>query len=367
MAEEQQASVFKERARNYAETLNVLFDSTPFMTSDRMFEFVCVLTRPGGIHGPDWDPWHESQAILDDLGNLATLDLPAKLFPNPDRTRVRLSLISYCHLTEMNFPYALLANLLRLQLGRKYDMAPFRDLYTLIGKKEPGPFQKVRPPSPGKKIGRIKKLANDAKLPMVGEALDSIYDRIIRNAVYHSDYTLSTGELRLRGEYRFSKKKNYSSQVVEWDELGELFTDTFAFYTALFSLYERCRKSFGDFRFAFIPFDGFYKGILQLLFDDEDRLAGFRLYWPNTSVSEFKRIGSASTGVNLHFDSDGSINFMVGLYASKPGRFSPLVEHNGLPSYSEIPGTRLRPHWPDDLKVYTLDLAAQTMEGQAGG
>jgi hypothetical protein len=362
MAEEQETSVFKDRARNYAEILNVLFDPTPFMASERLFEFVCVLTRPGGIHGPDWDPWHESQAILDDLGKLATLDLPKLLFPNPDRTRVRLSLLSYCHLTEMNFPYALLANLLRLQLGRNYDMTPFRDLYIPIGKKETGPFQRIRPPSPGKKIGRIKQLANEAQLPKVGEALDSIYDRIIRNAVYHSDYTLSTGELRLRGEYRLSKKRNHSSQVVEWDELSELFTDTFAFYTALFLLYERCRKSFGDFRFAFIPFDGHYKGVLQLLFDIEERLAGFRIYWPNASVSEYQRIGGASTGVNLHFNPDGSINFMVGLYASKPGQFSPLVEHGGRPRYAEIPGTCLRPHWPDDLRVYQLDLASRSKD-----
>jgi len=330
------------------------------MASDRFFEFVCVLTRPGGIHGPDWDPWYESQAILDDLGNLATLELPQERLPNPDRTRVRLSLLSYCHLTEMDFPYKLLANLLRLRLGGKYDLEPFRDLCTPIGEKGAGAIQKARPPSPGRKINRIKQLAGEAKLPGLGEALDSIYDRVIRNAVYHSDYALSTGEVRLLGSFRKSRKRQFTSQVVEWDELEEMLTDTFAFYTAFFSLFERCRKSFGDFVCAFIPFDGHYKGILQLLFDSENRLTGFRVYWPNNSLSEYMRIGSASNGVNLHFDPDGSINFMVGLYASKPGRFSPLVEHDGLPVYREVPGTTIRPHWPDDLKIYKLDLGTKT-------
>jgi hypothetical protein len=353
MTEEHGAAGFKERVRYYAEIFNPLFDPAPHKTSDRFFEFVCVLVRPGGMHGPEWDSWYESQAILDDLSNLGTLELPQALFPDPGRVRVRLSLLSYCHLTEMNLPYALVANLLRVRLGAKYDLSPFRDLYTPVGKKNPNPLQKMRPPSPSKKIGRIKKLAEEAKLTEVARAFESIYDKTIRNAVYHSDYALSHGEFRLLDDFHFSKEKGYSSPVVEWKELSELFTNTFAFYTALFSLYERCRKSFGDFTDAFIPFDGL-KGILQLVFDEDQRLAGFRVYWPNESLSEYRRIESGSAGQNVVFDPDGSINFMVGLYASKPGSFSPLVEHDCAPVYAEIPGTTIRPFWPEDLKTYKL-------------
>lgn len=346
---------FRERVRHYAEELNPLFDCAPHMASHRFFEFVCVLTRAGGVHGPDWDPWHESQATLDDLGNLATLDLPKELFPKPETTRVRLSLLSYCHLTEMDFPYSLIANLLRIRLGQKYDMMPFRDLYQPYRGKKNLPFQKVRPPSPRKKTERIKELAGRADLAPVGQALESILDSPIRNAVYHSDYAISDGELRLRNEFRFSRKRGYGSQVVEWAELEELFRDTFAFHTALFSLYDRCLKSFGDFDGAVIPYDGHYKGLLQLLFDAGARLCGFRVYWPNGTLGEYRRIGSASSGVNLSFDPDGSINFMVGLYASRPGKFSPLVESAEEPVYPQVPGTSVRPYWPADVKVYKLD------------
>jgi len=125
MTKQTDESAFRERVRHYAEVLNPLFDSSLFMVSDRLFEFVCVLVRSAGVEGPDWDPWYESHATLEDLGNLARLDLPRELFPDPDRTRMRLSLLSYCHLTEMDLPYALVANLLRLRLGKKYDINPF--------------------------------------------------------------------------------------------------------------------------------------------------------------------------------------------------------------------------------------------------
>ncbi len=325
------------------------------MRSDRLFEFVCALVRASGIQDSDWDPWYESQDTLEDLGNLSTMELPTTLFPNPDRTRVRLSLLSYCHLTEMDLPYSLVANLLRLQLGQKYDMTPFRHLYRPLTNKHSGPIQKLRPPSVGAKIGFIKKLAEEAHLPEIARAFESIYDRVIRNAVYHSDYTLSDGEFRLLGDFRPSKKRGYSSPVIEWDELSELFTNTFAFYTALFSLYERCRKSFGDFKNAFVPYDGHYKGILQLVFDEE-RLSGFRVYWPNTTVGEYNRTRRGAASINMSFDPDGSVNFMVGLYASKRGSFSPLVENGGTPIYSEVPGASMRPHWPEELKVYKLPL-----------
>jgi hypothetical protein len=351
MAEEDNLLIFKKRQRHFAEILNPLFDPTPFMRSDRLFEFLCVLVRSGGAHGQGWDPWYESQATLDDLGNLSKLNLPAEQFPEPQRTRIRLALLSYCHITEMDLPYSLMANLLRLRLGAKYDIEPFRDLFVPLGKKR-HPLGLTRPPSPTMKIGRIRKLADEANLPAVPGAFDSFYDSVIRNAVYHSDYTLVDSEFRLLRAYRLSKKTGINSPVVEREELFELINDAFAFYTALFALYERCRKSFGDFKHAFVPFDLHYKGLLQLLFDDEQRLIGFRAYWPNESFSEYTRTKNGSGGQNIVFDPDGSINFMVGLYASKPGKFSPLVEYDAQPKYAEVPGTTIRPHWPEKLQVY---------------
>ncbi len=352
MSEEDIKAAFRARITHHAEILNPIFDPTPY-TRDvhRLFEFVCVLVRASGMEDAGWDSWYESQAILNDLQGLAKLDLPPDKFPEANRTRLRLVLLSYCHVTEMNLPYALLANLLRLRIGHKYTMDPFGDLARIAGKKRGG---RLILPSPGKKIERIVELSKTANFAAVGCALETIYDSPVRNAVYHSDYALTDRELRLLAGTHYSRKEGVYTPVVELDELNTLVVETFAFYRALFALYERCRKSFGDFQNAFLPYDSHYKGVLQLIFDDESVLAGFRVYWPNESVSEYSRSKNGCTGMNLAFDPDGSINFMVGINASRPGAFSPLVEDGAQPTYAVIPGTNTRPHWPGDLKLYKL-------------
>jgi len=93
-----------------------------------------------------------------------------------------------------------------------------------------------------------------------------------------------------------------------------------------------------------------------LLFDADGVLIGFRIYWPNGTTGEYARTKDACTGHNLSFDKDGSINFMIGMYATKRGAFPPLVENGMALIYALIPGTELRPHWPDDPKVYKLPI-----------
>jgi hypothetical protein len=103
------------------------------------------------------------------------------------------------------------------------------------------------------------------------------------------------------------------------------------------ALHRRARRQLLGLRNKLLPYDGHYKGLLELLFED-DLLCGFRTYWPNGSNSEFTRTHAGCWGVNTTFNKDGSINFMVGLYASKPGSFSPLVEHDGAPRYTPAQG-----------------------------
>ncbi|MEK9138113.1 MAG: hypothetical protein AAB393_13390, partial [Bacteroidota bacterium] len=311
------------------------------------------LVRSGGIELLPLDPWYESKAFVDDLRNLSEIDLPLQRFPAPEKTRMRLALQSYCHVTEMDLPYDLLANLLRLRLGQKYLIDPFHDLWQRRPSKVSTLLTSPRPPSTGQKLRRITELAKQASMQRVADALAEVNDTSVRNAVYHSDYLLHDDALHMVKGSRYSPKQHCYTPRVPLDELEELISGAFAFHQALFGLYERCRRSFVDWKDAFLPYDG-YKSILELLFDREDKLIGFRVYWPNGSLSEYSRTADACTGVNLVFERDGSINFMVGLYASRPGTFSPLVEHGASPEYAPRPGTSIRPHWPDDLKPYKL-------------
>src|SRR4029077_790221 len=123
---------FNSRIRHYADILNPLFWHDSFHIANVLFEYVCTLVRAGGMQDEGWDAYLESQAMLGDLKKLADMELPAEHFSDIERTRARLALISYCHATEMDFPYWLLTNLLRLRLGQKYNMNPFRDLEKTI-------------------------------------------------------------------------------------------------------------------------------------------------------------------------------------------------------------------------------------------
>jgi hypothetical protein len=349
-----EADFLAERQKHYANILNDLFDPTPHMNSIRIFEFVCALVRAGGLELGGFDPWYESKAIIDDMRNLSHLDLPGERFPEPLKTRIRLALLAYCTLTEMDLPYVIIANLLRLRNGEKYHLEPFHDLAHERPPKKGRVFRKVIPPTPSQKIKRISELAKKANMEGVSTALGENYDPVLRNAVYHSDYVLHDDSLIIRKDSRLSKNEGYYTPRIGLEELDEVIMNAFACFSALFSLYERCRRSFGDFQCAFLPYDGHYKGVLQFVFDADGVLIGFRVYWPNGTTGEYARTKDACTGHNLSFDPDGSINFMVGLYASTPGPFSPLVEQGAEPTYANVPGTALKPHWPADLKPYKL-------------
>ena len=110
--------------RHYADILNPLFVNEKCRVFEVLFQFVCTLVRAAGMTDTGWNSYTESTEFLADLANLRTLDYPDDRFPDPRNTHARLALISYCHITEMNFPYDLIANLLRLHLGLKYHTNP---------------------------------------------------------------------------------------------------------------------------------------------------------------------------------------------------------------------------------------------------
>jgi hypothetical protein len=193
-----EADFLAKRQKHYANVLNDLFDPTPHMNSIRIFEFVCALVRAGGLELGGFDPWYESKAIIDDIRNLSQLALPEEHFPEPVKTRIRLALVAYCTLTEMDLPYVLIANLLRLRCGEKYHLDPFHDLAQKRPPKKGQAFGKVIPPTPSQKIKRITELAKKANMEAIGAALAENYDSVLRNAVYHSDYVLHDDSLIIR-------------------------------------------------------------------------------------------------------------------------------------------------------------------------
>jgi hypothetical protein len=267
------------RVKHYAEILNPLFWHDDFYAIDLFFEYVCTLLRASGVKDTGWESYYESLAFLTDFKALGEIELPAQKFADPEQTRTRLALISYCHVTEMNLPYELLANLLRLRNGKKYAMHPFAHLRTPITRKKNGikAILKWKEPSPEKKIQEIESLSESAGLSDVGKALRGIYDPVIRNAVYHSDYVVHRGGLRLLLESRFSQRLRVITPEVELEDLVQLTAEAFGFYSALEILYKRACTLLVDYKNKFLPFDQYHKGVLELTFEGEV-LTGFRTY-----------------------------------------------------------------------------------------
>jgi hypothetical protein len=342
------------RIKHYAEILNPLFWDNAYNNTERVFEWACAVIRVSGIKDAGWDSYDESIALLQDFTHLMSLDLPKDRFPNPTHTQARLALVSYSHMIEMDVPYELLANLLRLRLGLKYSIRPLAHLNKLRDVKAANGVKtkRVIRASPIAKINEIDDLSKKAGVPDVGAALRGIYNSTIRNAVYHSDYALHSDSLRLLSDHLYSKKQGVMTPVVTFDELGEVTGEAFAFHSALLILWKRQRKLFIDFKDKILPYDHVYKGVIEYTFEN-DSLNGFRAYWPNGTVGVYSRSSDGQcTGQNIEFRTDGSIDFFVGLYASNPSGYSPLVETGSEPLYAMIPGTDKRPHWPVDLKPY---------------
>ena len=329
----------------YVEALEPLFDPSQHRGVDKLFEFVCCLIRAGGMEDQGWDPILESTALIDDLSRLSTEALDAQKYPHPDKTRARLALLSYCHVIEADFFYHLLANLSRLRDGAKYDMDPFRDL------KKKGKQSEI-PPALSGKIQRVNELAARVDID-TASIFSEFHSRDIRNSVFHADYTLTeTGFRMLHGLYRV--KAGSLTRTIPFDELASIVHRSFSFYSAIMELHRRTRHRLSGLRHKILPYDVHYKALLELIFED-DLLCGFRTYWPNGSNSEFTRTHTGCTAINVIFEDDGSINFMVGVYAAKRGPFSPLVEHDAAPLYNPARGRAKVPHWPNDLKPYDAE------------
>lgn len=89
------------------------------------FDFVLTVLRFHGMSIGHWDPMVEAREALSDLSELIR-----QAAQDHDKVKrlYRLSLMVYCHATEMSAPYEILYNILNCVEGTNYQMSPFADL-----------------------------------------------------------------------------------------------------------------------------------------------------------------------------------------------------------------------------------------------
>lgn len=257
------------------------------------FEVLCCVLRVSGMQDADWDPFEESKDSFDDFNGLLRLE-EDKLSPSG---RWRIGLLMYCQAVEMTAPQEFLANLLRIASGQAYHVKPFGSLGRTNKKKS---FSWV-PPSASTKYRELKRLATAAKQSFLIECVDQFFNENIRNAFSHSDYVLT-------GDY-FRWTESGIAQQVTLEEVNLLIRNCFSFFSAILWFHDRVLKDLKNLaRFHKWP----NYEVLELLSDGE-RLNGFSVHFSNGAKATYSRGVQGVTCTNVLFESDGSINFMVGL------------------------------------------------------
>jgi hypothetical protein len=194
------------------------------------FEYVCALLRIRGMEDEGWDPLEETQRLYEDIGSLMEA-------PLNDHARIRLGLLLYSHLTEVDAIYIILANMVEITAGKRCVMNPFDDLY-----RTQGSFADRIPPSARRVVNRLKERATERGCYDLVQLLDSFFNDAVRNAFFHSDYILHEDEFRSR-EAQFIDR-NVRTSSLKLDRILDLINRSAAFFHAFMSTYSAHRLSY---------------------------------------------------------------------------------------------------------------------------
>jgi len=322
-----------EDIEKYIILLRDLCESRPL----NIYEYACALLRVGGLEDAGWDPLIESKEFLQDIIKLTHLDFDKSGFSNGEKTQVRLMLLGYAHLIEMDAPYSVIANLLGIRAKKLYCWDPYWD----IREKKKGKKKEVMdlvkgpvPVYPAEKIVRIKSLASKVRLPEVGLAFDDFYYPVLRNAIDHSDYVLHNNEMRLL-KGRIKNSSNTYTPIIPYDTLFGIIKKAYAFYWSFFSLEYNARCSFRDLKGVVFPFHGILKGLLEFNISEDGVLSGVTVHWPNKLDSYFVRTEEGCKCCNIHLGKDLAVDFFVGEYFKPHSPFSSLVQLSKDPIYAK--------------------------------
>jgi hypothetical protein len=156
------------------------FDALFARARDRdEFQFIVAMLGVFSLQDAGWVPYETTEVAIraaTALHNEAGDEVVAR----------HLKLWIFGHIVEASAPYDLLGNLIRIANGERAQRTCF-------------PPEKGRSVSPGTKIDTLASWALADGRADVGELLRAIWDRQLRNAIFHADYALHGAEVRLPG------------------------------------------------------------------------------------------------------------------------------------------------------------------------
>lgn len=208
---------FREALPRYLTALDPAFDRARARCE---FQFLLTLFRIRGMQMVELDPY---ETTLRAIPALTRLHQKAD-----DREAARhLELWIYGHIVEASEPYELLANLIDVSEGGAFKLDRFP------------PNDRGISPSPGEKIRQIEAAAASAGMPIVPVPLKEIWDRGLRNAIFHADYALTHDGVRIPAPIG-------SRRLYTHDEVDTLANRALAYHDALSTLFRSSIKSYTE-------------------------------------------------------------------------------------------------------------------------
>lgn len=205
--------VYAEALLRYLNIFDVVFARAKAASE---FEFLLALFRVRGLQDPGWDSYETSIRAVKSISQLHNEI-------HDFETQRHLDLWLYGHIVEAAELYEMIANLIDISQGGRFQVKRFPD------------HRNGRPQTPGEKIQKIKTMATTAGMEDLTVPLQEVWNRNLRNAIFHSDYTLHGMEVRLVA----------AGQSLSETEVSTLLNRALAYFEVLRELYI---ASIGDYK-----------------------------------------------------------------------------------------------------------------------
>ncbi len=195
------------------------------------FEFGCTLLRVRGIEAVGWDPFVETGSLVEDLMGLVAGPLRV-------HAKVRLGLLLYSHLIEVETIYSMLANLARVVDGERYVMNPFADI-TPKDRKGQAQFLPTT-----RMVRELRRMLESIGHGSVAELFDWFFVPALRNSFAHASYTLHEKVFRSQSD-RFGVGGILTAEF-DLDLVAEIVNRALAFYGEFYEEYVSQRRLPGE-------------------------------------------------------------------------------------------------------------------------
>lgn len=199
-----------------------------FKRAFEISEFWSIWTLLGvrGLQDAGWDPFESTKEAIQSV---------SEHFSHVGgQLQSHLSLWVYGHILEASEHYEVLHNMVSIAAGGAFNTDCFRALR-----------QSDRQPSPGTKIAALKVAAMALGLGATFDLLQETWDRNLRNAIFHSDYSVHGPEVRIRhppGHYTH-------------DETMTLINRALAYHQAIVTLHDFYISSYAEPELIDVPAD----------------------------------------------------------------------------------------------------------------